>query len=1067
MGEPIDGFGGELMDPPRTGDAAAGAGPGSEEIRAFLIADVRGYTRYTQEHGDEAAAALASRFAALVRSGVEAAGGRLVELRGDEALAVFGSPRRALRAAVALQARFLEETVADPGAPLGVGIGVDAGEAVTVEGGYRGGPLNLAARLCSLAGPGEILASQEVVHLARKIEGITYVERGRVEVKGLSEPVHVMKVVSEAEDPSERFAALRGAQAQEAGPRVRALLARYPRLEPVLVGRRPVIGGVAIAMALLLIASFAAVRSRGVSGSTRIAADAVGVIDLTTGDVTDQIEVGARPGAIAFGAGAIWIANRGDATVSRIDPTTNAVVDTIPVGADPIGIAFGHGALWVTNGTDERLSRIDPATNTVVQSIIVGNGPGGIAVSDDAVWVANRYDDAVVKIEPASGDVSEPIEVGDAPGSLAVNQQGIWVSNQGAGTVSRIDEDAGEVVEEFGVGGGPEGIAVGEGAVWVANSLDGTVARIDPTTGSVTAIRVGEGPSGIALSRGAVWVTDGSAGTVLRIDPDAQVVAETIDVGSLPEAPVVAEGALWVTAASSGGHRGGTFTLYSGTPGLDPAVAYEDDSWQLLSVTNDGLVEFERTGGASGANLVPNLATALPRPTNRGTSYTFRLREGVRYSTGRPVMPDDVRWALKRAFLIGPHGRQFYSGIVGAGGCSRKTCDLSRGIVTDEAERSITFRLNEPDPEFLYKLALPFAYPLPSGIAPREVGLDPVPATGPYMIASLERGQQIELVRNPEFQVWSTAAQPGGYADEIVVRLSGTLDQQVTQVEQGEADFVRGLPPDRVAELRPHHASRLRPFVHPTTDFMSLNTDAPPFDDVRVRRALNYAVDRKKIVELYGGPEFARATCQVLPPNFPGFRPYCPYTIDPSDDGAWTAPNLSRARELISDSGTAGMEVRVWQIAGQRVSDELGDYFVDLLERLGYRASLRGLTDLERYFGALYGPDRPDIAFEAWFADYPSASTFIVPLHSCEGEGNSSGFCDPQIDRLAERAAELQVTDQEFSRRLWARVEARIVDQAPWIPLVNPRLVALVSERVGNDQYHPLWNLLMEQVWVR
>ena len=148
------------------------------QIRTFLIADVRGYTVFTQERGDEAAARLATRFAAVAREVVDARGGTVVELRGDEALAVFDSARQAIRASVELQRRFVDETVADPALPLPVGIGLDAGEAVPVDGGFRGGALNLAARLCSIAGPAEILASREVVHLARKVEGVAYVDRG-------------------------------------------------------------------------------------------------------------------------------------------------------------------------------------------------------------------------------------------------------------------------------------------------------------------------------------------------------------------------------------------------------------------------------------------------------------------------------------------------------------------------------------------------------------------------------------------------------------------------------------------------------------------------------------------------------------------------------------------------------------------------------------------------------------------------------------------------------------------------------------------------------------------------
>jgi class 3 adenylate cyclase len=157
---------------------------GSAEIRTFLIADVRGYTRFTQEFGDEAAARLAAHFAGIAREVVERHGGSVVELRGDEALAVFTSARRAILAAVSAQDRFLAETIADPSLALPVGIGLDAGEAVPLEGGYRGGALNLAARLCARAAPGEILASQGVVHLSRRVDGVRAVDAGTMEMKG-------------------------------------------------------------------------------------------------------------------------------------------------------------------------------------------------------------------------------------------------------------------------------------------------------------------------------------------------------------------------------------------------------------------------------------------------------------------------------------------------------------------------------------------------------------------------------------------------------------------------------------------------------------------------------------------------------------------------------------------------------------------------------------------------------------------------------------------------------------------------------------------------------------------
>jgi basic membrane protein A len=223
--------------------APAGGGPVGE-LRTFLIADVRGYTRYTDEHGDEQAAALAARFAEVARQGIEAHGGELLELRGDEALGVFTSARQALRAAVELQRVFGERPGEESPFPLGVGIGLDAGEGVPVEGGLRSGGLNLAARLCSLAAPGQILASETVVSLARRVEGIRFEHRGSERFKGLEQPVRVIEVLSEA--PGDRSPSTQGASG---GRRRRTHLPRRPAVV-ILVSVVAVAAGV-LALALL------------------------------------------------------------------------------------------------------------------------------------------------------------------------------------------------------------------------------------------------------------------------------------------------------------------------------------------------------------------------------------------------------------------------------------------------------------------------------------------------------------------------------------------------------------------------------------------------------------------------------------------------------------------------------------------------------------------------------------------------------------------------------------------------------------------------------------------------
>jgi class 3 adenylate cyclase len=175
-------------------------------IHTFLIADIRGYSRFTEEYGDEAAARLAALFTDLVSEEIEAHGGGVVEIRGDEALAVFTSARQAIRAGADLQMRLAEEA-GDKDLPLNVGIGIDSGEAVELpDGSFRGAALNVAARLCGRAHGGVVLVSASTARLAGRLPGLQYVDRGRVRLKNIPEPIHHFSVLSElAERPSNRW----------------------------------------------------------------------------------------------------------------------------------------------------------------------------------------------------------------------------------------------------------------------------------------------------------------------------------------------------------------------------------------------------------------------------------------------------------------------------------------------------------------------------------------------------------------------------------------------------------------------------------------------------------------------------------------------------------------------------------------------------------------------------------------------------------------------------------------------------------------------------------------------
>jgi YVTN family beta-propeller protein len=1049
----------------------SGLGGADAEIRTFLIADVRGYTLFTQERGDEAAAKLAAKFAANAREGVEARGGEVIELRGDEALAVFTSARQAIRAAVDLQNRFVDETVDDPALPLLVGIGLDIGEAVRFEGGYRGGALNLAARLCGQAGPGEVLASREVVHLARKVDGVRYEDRGALRLKGLSEAVQVVRILPEDGDPAAVLAPYRRKPEplpapEPSRPRFpRSLVSSPPRLIASLVALALVAAGIPLALT----------RIGGDGPPVVVGENALGLLDTGSGRVIASIDVGPLPGPIAVGEGAVWVANTGGSSVSRIDPVERRVVQTIQVGADPAGIAAGEGAVWVTSARARTVSRINPATNTVVKNIEVGNGPTGIAPGEGHVWVANTLDNTVVRIDPRTDEVIATIAVGGSPSGLSFGHESLWVTSETDGTVSRIDAATGVVVATIAVGNGPRSIVVAEDGVWVANRLDGTISRIDPATNAVSAtIPTDEGPAGIAVAPDGVWVASELGGSVTRIDPAAATGTPiALERAVLDVAPV--DGELWFTSRGSPtNHRGGTLTLVSTTdPGsFDPAAAGLAPL-QILSLVGDGLVGFKRVGGADGSTIAPDLATSLPRPTDGGTTYTFRLRPGIRYSNGEPVRASDLRRAIERAFRVESPSLFDFQGILGGDPCveAPASCDLSEGIQTDDDAGTITFRLTAPDPDFLYKLAFPAAFPVPPGVPDEDVGADPVPGTGPYMITRYVPGELLELGRNPHFEVW-TRNRPDGFADRIVWRMGVAQEDLADEVLEGRADHViwDSLPPDRLDEVTTRFTQQVHPYSQTATFRFFLNTGVPPFDDVRVRQAVNYAVDRRRMVELY--PDPARITCQILPPAFPGYRPYCPYTLDPNPAGTWTAPDLAKARELVTASRTAGMDITVWEWS---LFEEVGRYFVSVLEDLGYRAELHLVEDPGEFFGAVLDSRNEVQAAGFWWESVEHSAAKFLQLVSCDGfvpekpdlNINDAAFCDPEIDAQMERARQVQLSDPAAAGPLWAEIDRAVVDQAPWVAVVTPGGIDFVSGRAGNYQRHPVWGLLLDQLWVR
>jgi YVTN family beta-propeller protein len=829
------------------------------------------------------------------------------------------------------------------------------------------------------------------------------------------------------------------------------------------------------ALAVVATACIVAVARPWAGEATGLPGNTVGLIDPAGAQVGAPVSV-ASPAGLAYGDRSVWAVDSADGTLWRINPATHTVVDKIPVGTDPAAVTVTGGNVWVANSGDGTVSQINAAAGKVVQPIQVGNLPVAIASGPSGVWVANEGDDTVDQINPSTGAVMRTVSVGARPDGIAVGPGAVWVANSEDGTVTRIDPATGQPSGPISVGAGPDGIAVTRAAVWVANSLDLTVSKIDPATDTVTGIiTVGDGPSTIVAAKSGVWVSDEFAATLDHIDPHTDSVDRVIPVESSPQGMTAAGSGVWVASRpfTAVSHRGGTLTLVFGLPpAADPTQAYDQVSIPTLATVYDGLVALRRSAGAQGLTLVPDLAITLPRPAEGGTTYTFTLHRGIRYSNGTLVRASDFRRGIQRQLSFGA-AAAYYEGILGAQACRQHPgrCDLSRGIVTSDTAGTVTFHLRQADPDFLYKLAMLLAVPAPPGTPGHVITRAPfLPGTGPYMISRYRPNVSITLVRNPHFRQWSYAAQPAGYPSVIRDERVASLGKQESEVIAGRADLAILDGSDQSLAIR--YPARTHLGLKLGTYFVILNTRQPPFTNIKVRQAVNYAIDRDRIIQLFDfASGQAAATCQILPTDFPGHQAYCPYTTG-IKNGAWYGPDMEKALQLARDSRTTNVPVTVWTF-NDSPEKAVGSYLVQLLKELGYPAHLHPVS-IGRFASEATNPrSRIQIGFGGgWGADFPAPSTFFSTLLSCSALHQSSSpnlakFCDPHVDQLASEAQAAQVTDPATARRLWAKADRIVTNQAPYVMIYDETSAGFVSSRTGNYQDSPGYGPLLDQMWVR
>jgi len=499
--------------------------------------------------------------------------------------------------------------------------------------------------------------------------------------------------------------------------------------------------------------------------------------------------------------------------------------------------------------------------------------------------------------------------------------------------------------------------------------------------------------------------------------------------------------------ADSGGEGGTLRASFGSFPDyLDPGLGHSPESWTAFYNTYVPLLTYAHADGKAGSKVIPGLAEAMPRISPDGRTYTLVLRKGLRYSNGKPVKASDFTHALERVFLLNSSGASFYADVVGAEEFATSRKGGIPGIEADDASGEITIELVRPRSTFVNELALPFAAPLPAATPAEDMTADPPPATGPYVIVESQPGRGWSYKRNPQWPGNSELMPdlPSGHVDAIEVSVDRNPSAQVSDVEAGRTDWMGNAPPaDRYAEVKQRYeGTQFR--VEPTasTYFFWMNTTVAPFDDVRVRQALNYAVDAEALERIYAGQMVA--TQQILPPGMPGYEKFELYPHD-----------MAKARALLREANPADMQITVWT-DNESPNDEAGEYFDGVLRELGFETKLK-VVNADNYFPLIGNGSTPDLdtGWANWFQDYPHPNTFFQPLLSEEGIAptnatNLARFADPKLSAKIDRLAEERLTPQRG--REYAALDRELMEQAPWVPYGTSTFPTFVSSAVDLDE---------------
>ena len=471
---------------------------------------------------------------------------------------------------------------------------------------------------------------------------------------------------------------------------------------------------------------------------------------------------------------------------------------------------------------------------------------------------------------------------------------------------------------------------------------------------------------------------------------------------------------------------------------LDPQQAYTGQSWWAMYDVYETLLTYKHVDGPAGYKLVPGLAASLPTVSRNGKVYKFKLRKGLKYSNGKPVKAGDFKWAIKRGFLATGQGVGFYTDIVGAEAYSKNPTPGGNipGIITNNKKRTITIKLVSPRGDFLTILALIFAAPVPNGTGP-EIQNGTIPSTGPYAFASYDPNRSFVMVRNKYFK--PTKFIPRGTPNRVEVSLIGDADAATQRVTSGQADYSNAaIPPDRIADAKSKGHLVLRQTAN--TYYFWMNIREAPFNKLKVRQAVNMAIDRKAMQTLVWGG-LGQTTQNVLPPTYPSYRKLSLYPR-----------NLNKAKQLINQAGARGATVKVWT---RNVSDAVtaATYYQNVLNSIGLNASLTILPRTTYYTTIGNVNTHAQTGWARWLEDYPHPlDWFDVLLNgnriTNQDNNNYAWYNNKKTNKEIEQLKKQPLLTPAVNAK-WAAVEKQIMQQAPWAPWSNRVFPEFFTKQIG------------------